>query len=182
MKTKAIEVINYRGYEIECNYDEDCNESPNDWGDDERFLVYDHRQFYVQRKYFEPAEIFERMQSGKKLFPNNEFWFFPVYAYIHSGVALSLARNRYPFTDRWDVSFKGFALIKREKGSWTEDKAYKQAEDLIKSWNQYLSGEVYFYNSEVGSCSGYYGDKGYQQMIKEAKSEIDYHIYNKESI
>lgn len=175
MKEKPFETINYRGFKIECYYDTDY-ESPNDWGDEEQFIVYDHRDFTITRKYFEPQEIFERMQNGFKLFPNDEFWFFPVYAYIHSGVSLSLSRRVYPFNDRWDVSFKGFALIKRQKGTWTEDNAYKAAQGLIETWNEYLSGEVYGYISETGSCWSYYGDEGLNQMIAEAKNEIDHHI------
>lgn len=46
---KPIEVIKYRGHEIEIFYDELC-ESPDDWGNDEVFLVYDHRDFRVKTK------------------------------------------------------------------------------------------------------------------------------------
>ena len=172
-----IETIQYKGHEIEVFSDEDA-ESPNDWGNDEIFLVYDHRDFCVKREGFDPDDIFERMQDGKKTYDG--YWFFPVYAYIHSGVALSLGSNQflpYPFNDRWNVSFKGFALVKRARGAWwNENKAYEAAEGLIKTWNQYLSGEVYGYTSEVGGCCGFYGDKGMAQMIKEAKDEIDLYI------
>jgi len=79
--------------------------------------------------------------------------------------------------DPWDTSMKGFVLVKREKGwSWTEGKAYKQAQSTVETWNTYLSGQVYGYNSEVGGCWGFYGDEGQDEMIKEAKSEIDYHL------
>jgi hypothetical protein len=175
MKEDLRETIKYRGYDIDTYYDTDppC---PDEW-DDEIFLVYDHRDFFVERKGFNPDDIFERMQDNKKTYDG--YWFFPVYAYIHSGVALSLGRTTYPFTCRWDTSFKGFALIKRNKYSWTESKAYKRAEGLIESWNMYLSGDVYGYNSECGSCWGFYGEEGYKQMIEEAKREIDYEIEEK---
>lgn len=169
-----IETIQYKGHDIEVFSDEDV-ESPNDCGDDEIFLVYDHNQFYVKREGFNPTDIFERMQTGKKTYDG--YWFFPVYAYIHSGVALSLGKNYYPFTDRWDVSFRGFVLVKRMKGIWwNKDKAYEAAEGLIETWNQYLSGDVYGYTSEIGGCSGFYGDEGMAQMIEEAKDEIDFYI------
>ena len=83
---------------------------------------------------------------------------FPVFAYIHSGVSLSLGKSEYPFTDPWDVSFKGFALIRQAKGQ-------KMAEGLIESWNAYLSGNVYGYQvvdamgEEMDSCWGFYGDE-----------------------
>jgi hypothetical protein len=170
MNDNLIESIPYKGYEIEVYYD-DSDQSPDEWGDDELFLVYDHRDFCIKRKGFLPRDIFDTekdMYSG--------YYVFPVYAYIHSGVSLSLGRSRYPFNDRWDVSSTGYALVKREKGCWNRDKAYKLAELLIKEWNQYLSGDVYGYCSEIGGCSGFYGEEGKEEMIKEAKSEIDYHI------
>jgi hypothetical protein len=167
-----IETIAYKGYNIEVHQDE-CAESPDVWGNTDCFIVYDHRDFCVERKYYDPNDIFEAYQNGKKLFDG--YYFFPVYAYIHSGVALSLGRTNYPFDCRWDTSFKGFALVKRTKGwSYRREKAYQIALCLIEEWNQYLSGDVYGYNSEVGSCWGFYGDTKY--MISEAKSEIDSHI------
>lgn len=172
--SEIIETIQYKGHKIKVFIDEDT-ESPDNWGNDEIFLVYDHNQFYVKREGFNPTDIFESMQTGKKTYDG--YWFFPVYAYIHSGVSLSLGRNKYPFTDRWDVSFKGFILVKCMKGSWwNQDKAYESAEGLIDEWNQYLGGEVYGYTSEVGGCCGFYGDEGMTQMIEEAKNEIDFYI------
>ena len=169
-----IETIEYKGREIEVFYDFDV-ESPDAWGNDDVFLVYDHRQFYVQRDGFDPDNIFNNMEEGFKLFDG--YWVFPLYAYIHSGVSLSLGRNKYPFTCGFDTSFKGFVLVKRQaKWSYKENQAYKIAESLVETWNIYLSGEVYGYNSDSGSCWGFYGDEGKEQMIAEAKGEIDYDI------
>ena len=104
------ETIKYKGFKIKTYYDEDPM-SPQEMGDDsEVCLVYDHRDFCVRVKGFDPDDIFETFQT-KNIYQG--FWIFPVYAYIHSGVALSLGRSGYPFNDRWDVSFKGFALVKR---------------------------------------------------------------------
>lgn len=178
---ERYEEIDHNGYRIAIECDEYA-ENPDDWGNDEMFLVYDHRDFCVRRKGFDPDDIFERMQEGKKTY--NGYWVFPVYAYIHSGVALSLGRNSYPFTDRWDVSFKGFALVKRMKHQWSEDKAYNLAEGLIKTWNMYLSGEVYGFNvyeldedgeevDSIDSCWGFYGDEGIKQIIDESKCLIN---------
>ena len=35
--------------------------------------------------------------------------------YDHSGIALSLTRDRYPFNDRWDAGQLGFILVDRVK-------------------------------------------------------------------
>lgn len=179
MKENLVETIEYRGYDIDCYYDTD-SESPDDWGNDDVFIVHDHRQFSVKRKGFDPEDIYERMQEGKKLYPHDEYWFFPVYAYIHSGVSLSLGRW-FPGLpqghNEFDVSFKGFMLVQRKKKwSWTEDQAYKVAQSEVNTWNEYLSGDVYGYNSECGSCWSFYGEEGYKRMIEDAKAEIDYEI------
>ena len=170
------ETIIYKGVEIETFYDQDY-ESPDHWGNEEFFLVYDHRDFCVERNGFDPDDIFEAMQENKKLYDG--YFYFPVYAYIHGDVSLSLGNRSYPFTCPWDTSFKGFVLVKREKGTWTASKAQSIAEGLINSWNECLSGEVYGYSSESGSCWGFYGEEGYKQMIEEAKGEIDYDIAKK---
>jgi len=175
--SELIETIEYRGYEIEVCYDTDP-ESPDQWENEDVFIVYDHRQFEVRRKEFDPREIFDYTNKTKRMFYKG-YYVFVLNTYIHSGVSLSLG-NTYPFNDRWDVSTTGYVLVKRTKGwSWTKDKAYKIAESEVEVWNQYLSGEVYGYNSETGGCCGFYGDKGRKQMIEEAKSEIDFDIKNK---
>lgn len=165
-----IETIEYRGYEIEVCYDTDAS-SPDDWGNDESFIVYDHRQFCVRRKGFDARDIFEHTSEVGRMFYDG-YYVFPLYAYIHSGVSLSLGSG----SDKWDTSMSGFVLVKREKGCWSKQKAEKYAEGLVESWNEYLSGEVYGYNSEVGGCWGFYGDEGMKQMIEEAKSEIDHYV------
>ena len=172
------EIINYRGFDIEIIPDSHP-QSPDEWDNEDCFLVYDHRQFSVERKGFDPREIYEaKKESGKKLYDG--YWVFGVDAYIHSGVALSLA-NETNFPDRrWDVSTTGFALVKRVKGwSWTEDNARKIARSIVEEWNDYLSGNVYGYNiEETGdSCWGFYGDYDAKDgCLDEAKSVVDSHI------
>lgn len=172
--SNIIETINYKGILIDTYYDEDY-QTPSDWEDTDNFLVYDHRQFNVGVKGFEPRNIFEQIQETKRFFYDGYF-VFPVYAYIHSGVALSLGRSVYPFNDNWDVSSTGFCLIKRQKGSYSKVEAEKIARSIVDEWNMALSGDVYGYSSEADSCCGFYGREGYKRMVEEAKSEIDYYI------
>ena len=150
--------IDYKGYRIKIRQD-DNYESPNDWDDEDLFLVYDHRQFYVKRKGFEPSRIFDYLHAKSQVDDDNDpegdyqeemdsyaeyndYWIFPVDAYIHSGVHISLANTKdYP-DRRWDVSTSGYILVERE--TWNNfDDAVEAAEGLIKEWNYYLSGEVY---------------------------------------
>ena len=152
------QTIDYKGYRIRIVQDEDY-QSPNDWGNEDLFLVYDHRQFLVERKGFSPSRIYDYMWAKEQVDDNNDsdgdykeemesyseyeaYWIFPVDAYIHSGVHLSLANTRdYP-DRRWDVSTSGYVLAKKECWKDVED-AYKVAESLIEEWNQCLSGEIY---------------------------------------
>lgn len=130
-------------------------ESPDAWGNEDMFLVYDHKRFTVEREGFKPQDIYNYIieydaETSKELRVSdyNNYHIFTLYAYIHSGVSLSLEHQRYGF----DVSSTGFLLIKKdilqqEVGNIEEDltreEAKKYAEGLIETWNTYLSGEVY---------------------------------------
>lgn len=165
----------YKGRTIEIMYDESPM-SPEEWGNEDCFLVYDHRQFSVERKGYDPTDIFAHLEETKKFFYEG-YYVFPVYAYIHSGVALSLGRTSYPFTCNWDTSYRGFALVKRQKGwTYTRTKAEKVAKSIVEEWNQYLGGEVYGYDTGTDSCWGYYGDEGRKEAISQAKACIDFEV------
>jgi hypothetical protein len=168
-------VIKYKGVDIEIFQDTDCSD-PNECGNTDCFLVYDHRQFSTEVDGFKPSRINEHCCENRRFFYDGH-WVFPVYAYIHSGVILSLGKSEYPFTDRWDVSMKGFVLVDRKKGwSYTKKQAEVVAQSVVDEWNMYLSDEVYGYIHEFGECSGFYGDAGKEDMINEAKAEINCEI------
>jgi hypothetical protein len=165
----------YKGHKITIERDEYA-ESPNEWLNDDTFLVYDHRDFFVERKGFNPEHINEQVVANKRMFFEGYF-VFPVYAYIHSGVSLSLHNTGYPFNCRWDTSLRGFVLVKREKRwSYTRKKAQQVAQGQIDTWNKYLSGEVYSYSIEkdgqiTDSCGGFYDSIA--EVLKEARGIVD---------
>lgn len=156
-----MEKIIYEGYRIKIRQD-DSAESPDEWINEDVFLVYDHRDFYVKRDNFNPSDIIkwlnikrildcpvsgdedqeELKEELEEYFDYSAYYIYPVYAYIHSGVSLSLGKSSYPFTCPWDTSMRGFVLVDKTDET-TEEKAYELAEGLINTWNQYLSGEVY---------------------------------------
>lgn len=182
---------------------DDYCESPDTWGDDNVFLVYDHRQFYVKRNGFEPEKIFEYLQLQKKFLQDNfkhiksladfkewteetdeyiqyrklheyynDYFIFPTFAYVHSGVSLSLGSGSYPFNCQFDTSMSGFVLISKEETD-DKNKARELAEGLVKTWNTYLEGDIWSMSIELqtvniandiviniehlDSCGGYYG-------------------------
>jgi hypothetical protein len=151
--------IFYKDYKIKIRYSEP-NESPNDWEDTDIFLVYKHRDFTVERKGFDPRNIHEYLEDCHEQVENHDYddyWIFPVEAYIHSGVSLSLFNGTKQC--RFDSSVTGYILMKKdsigipmqypgypELEGKSEEEVYKFfANNLIETWNQCLSGEVYGY-------------------------------------
>lgn len=128
------EEIYYKGYRILIKPDEFAS-SPDDWLDVGLFLVYNHRSFSVDREGFDPKNIYNNPEEY------SDFYIFPVEAYIHSGVRLSLFSGTK--TCRWDSSLSGYVVA--DKNEFTEDTAVEAAESLIEDWNNYLSGDVYGY-------------------------------------
>jgi hypothetical protein len=138
--------------EIKYRVVEDCSaENPNE---EDCFIVYDHREFTVEKDGFEPERIWEYLQLTKRfkdakledfedcsqeaaeysdyLNLHEEFGaynIYPLYAYIHSGIALSLG-NSYPFDCKWDTSMSGFLITTKD---------YQlDIKRFIETWNDYL--------------------------------------------
>ena len=126
--------LNYKGYLIKIKQDEGY-ESTNDWGNEDIFLVYDHRQFYVERAGFAPQSIYHYLyaknivESGDDVDDNykeelesyseyDNFHIFPVEAYIHSGVRLSLFNGIKQCN--WDSSVSGYLLASKSEFESTE--------------------------------------------------------------
>ncbi len=119
----------------------------------------------------------------------NVLWL-PLYLYDHSGITMSTGS----FASRWDSGQVGFIYITkkkvREMYGWKivtkerKEKLYSYLESDVKTYDQYLTGEVYGYNvEEIGnSCYGYYGDVGIEDAITEAKNDIDYEILRKHKL
>lgn len=153
------EDVYYKGYKIKIRQDEFA-ESPDDWGDENLFLIYDHRDFTVKRDGFSPEDIYDYLSIKNALLkedvfqPKDEleddlkgyfdyesrYWIFLVEAYIHSGVRLSLFSGTKQCI--WDSSVSGYILASKKEFE-LEETARNAAEGLIKTWNQYLSGDVW---------------------------------------
>ena len=110
--------------------------------------------------------------------------------YDHSGITVSTS-NCYPYNDRWDAGIVGFIYVTKktifeECGDITEEnwkeRADKYLEGEMKTYDQYLRGDVYGYKltkivtvqdkcphcgevikeyedeEDIDSCWGFYGD------------------------
>ena len=107
-----------------------------------------------------------------------------LYLYDHSGITISMGSFGCP----WDSGQIGYIYMTKEsieKEGWTPEQAMKYMEGEVEVYDNYLTGEVYRYTiedadgNEVDSCSGWYGDDGKEDMIKECKSIIDHQVEKK---
>ena len=104
-----------------------------------------------------------------KLYHNHVVY--PLFAYVHSGVSLSLGRE-YPFNCPWDSRQIGFVLVRRDVGR--KANRTQAAELCIETWNQYLSGDVYGFvvkdaqGENLDSCCGFYGIEYVREAAREA--------------
>ena len=162
------ETIQYKGKTIKIQQDEDA-ESPSGWGDNSLFIVANHRDFYV------PAPGEKRCSNDPEDYVNaysKTHWMFQLEAYIHSGVVLALS-NTGNFPDRqWDVSQVGWVFCAKKEWRLSK-KAREAALSLVKTWNEYLSGDVWGYvidGDNEDSCWGFYG---YDYCVQEAKGVVD---------
>jgi len=185
---EAIEIINYKGCTIEILRDDNYQDSPDDWGDDNVFLVHYHRDFEIKRDEIITEDDARELYQGNKIPQLKEYHIFKVDAYIHSGISLSLAggfSGRLPQGhERFDVSSVGLVLVSKKEAK-TEKQAEKLAKILIGDWNDCLSGNVYGFitkDKETGetidSCWGFYGYYTDSGIIDEAKGCIDGYIKN----
>lgn len=110
--------------------------------------------------------IRRRLETTSRNFPglkHPDYWVYPVYGYVHSGVALSLT----PFSCPWDSGVAGVVAVKRPSrgGEWRTRKAFlAYLEACIATFNDYLSGDCYGYEvvetdtgTVVDSCWGFIG-------------------------
>lgn len=113
---------------------------------------------------------------------NPDYWFFPVYGYVHSGVVLSLT----PFSCPWDSGMAGYVAVKRPSrgGEWRTRKAFlAYLEAYIETFNDYLAGSCYGYevvetdtDEVVDSCWGFIGfDHEKSGLYEHGKAACDSH-------
>jgi hypothetical protein len=121
-------------------------QTPADMGDDSlMFLVNYHRDFWVINDKILNKDQLASWYLGEKIEQAKTYWIFTLGMYSHSGVCLQLEGCD---TNRWDSSMVGAVLVSKEEWS-TRDKAEKAAECLVQEWNNYLSGNVWGYVTDV---------------------------------
>ena len=154
-------------------HDDSSSISPEDFDHVGKLMTF-HRDCYIQveRKFKRKEEEFKAFLRDNE----NNLIIMPVYAYIHSGVALSLERGG-QFNDPWDSGQIGVIYCTKEEAAENFGKNYSERllkcfKAIIEEWDGYLSGNVYGYTVErngedVDSCWGFIGTP--QEVMKTAK-------------
>lgn len=181
------EQTSYKGHHINIYYDPDP-QSPREWDN--------LGTFYTSHLNYRPEEDFYRHFEREEVFDENrdfldsfkkKYIALKIYLYDHSGLTISSG----PFSCPWDSGLFGMVAVSIEKVKkeygWKKITAarrrkiegYLQRE--IDIYDQYLRGEVYGFqitpednDSDIlGSCWGYFGDNGIEQLKAECRDTID---------
>lgn len=179
--SEAIETLNYRGYEISVEYDDNGINPRDDYNFSNMFLFTRNYTLGDENEY--EASDFNNFNEMEKQIKKdfNVRYISPVYMYSHSGITISTT----PFNDRFDSGKIGFVFVTKEmamKEFGKKPRTKKIAslvEAEIDTYDKYLRGEVYYYvikdenNEVIHDCGGYY-DTNY--ALQDAKHYVDCHI------
>jgi hypothetical protein len=187
-----MEEIQYKDHTIKIIQDDD-SESPREW-DNLGKMVCKHRDYKLGDEQI-PEDYFSD-KLGDTVYLDNlkevQNWIteiygkiaviLPLYLYDHSGISISTSDN-YPYNDRWDSSTIGFIFVtyemlrKEYNKKRVSKRMIREAKRIlmgeVETYDQYLTGDVWGYDTEEDSCWGYYGQ---EDAISEAKQAIDYQI------
>lgn len=180
---EAIEKIEYKGMEISI-YNDDSEDSPRDWDNMGKMICF-HSSYILGDKHTYNSDNYNDLNELKEAIKKEEnaVIMLPLGLYDHSGITMYIGNIH----NRWDGSQVGWIIAKRDDilkeynvkriSKQLLARVETQLRQEVKTYDQYLTGQVYGYSSDAGSCWGFYN---YDDMIKEAKDEIDLYLLNKE--
>lgn len=176
------EKYNYKGHEIQILFDND-SESPRDW-DNIGTMVCFHNRYSLGDKHDLSKEMFNGWEELRRHLIKEEraVVILPLYLYDHSGITM----NTTGFSCPWDSGQVGYIYATREDilknvscggkrlTKALKDKAKEILEAEVKTYNQYLTGDVYGFivdkdTDYEDSCWGFYG-------IEDLKKEVEHSV------
>lgn len=196
--------MKYKGIDIHIRHDEGLN--PRTDFDNGNTMVCFHRRYdlgdkhdYVQEDYKSWDELRDAIIKKEK-----PIAILPLFLYDHSGITMSTT-TEYPYNCQWDSMQVGFIFVNEEgceQMGWSKSWAKKMSEgdnekykgktreqiltdflvSDVKTYDQYLTGEVYLFEiEETGDCvGGFFGDDFEENgLLEHARSEIDYYLKDK---
>ena len=166
------------GYEVRYLTVDDSPDSPSEWRDNGLFLINYHRGFWVENREIISKEDLISWYRGETIPQAKDYHIFVLSALIHSGVWLSLNYSFPEDSGGWDTSHVG-AVLASKKEWQSKQSAYKAAQGLVATWNQYLSGDVYGIvverynkNKQQINDDAAWGFYGYDYAIKALQTDI----------
>lgn len=174
----------YKNYTIKIEQDE-CDESPRDWENLGTMVCFHRRYDLGDKNDFSTPDDFDEWYKANK---QNVLILLPLFLYDHSGISMSTS-CAYPYNDCWDAGQVGWIYVEKEtvRKEWKVKRISPRIKKLalnnllseVKAYDQYLTGDVYFYsienadNDQLDSCGGFYG---YDYCLEAAKEQVDYYV------
>jgi hypothetical protein len=201
-RRKQMEPImkaNKNGYRLEIFQDE-APDSPRNWDNLGKMICFGKHGLGDEHDYRDPFEFFLSLaeeilgdaDEAEKRFNSSdwqeiaefvensgEYIMLPLYLYDHSGLTM----QTYPYPCPWDSGLAGWIYVDRSRlpeEQMTAEQATKYLQGEVKTYNQYLTGDVYGYvleqpetcpyckhveNVHVDSCWGLFGLDGLKEQI-----------------
>lgn len=183
--------IDYKGFTIKIEADE-YPENPREW-DNLGTMVCFHGRYELGDKTDYREEDQNSWQELKaRLVKDGAAIVLPLYLYDHSGLRIKVGSFNGLLPQghaEFDSGQVGFIFITAEKireeysvkriTAATLKKVAGYLENEVKTYDQYLSGDVYSYSIEdadgetVDSCGGYFG---YDEAEQAAREAVDYEV------
>lgn len=188
------ETIEYKGGEISIQYYEFPLHPRVDWDNlgtmvcfHGRYNLGDENHGYNQEDYNSWEELFNAIDKRE-----DALMILPLYLYDHSVISIKVGSwlGKAPHA-QWDSGQVGFIFISKEKvrkefavkriSKKLSNKIYNYLEGEVETYDQYLRGEVYAYQTFdedgeiIDSCGGYFGNPKESGLMEDAMSDIDNH-------
>jgi len=181
----AIDTLTEAGLRIEIDHDPDAG-TPRDWTNGCDLIMWGRRWNFPNDAGLAIGDFAGWPQIEAHLLNEGiALYSQPVWAYEHSGLALSTGARTYPFDCPWDSAQCGVAYVTAENWQecqgteWTgsdEDKA--MAAQMIAGdvavYSHYVNGDTFAYSivddegNMLDSCGGYYGWDDVESAAREA--------------
>jgi len=175
-----MEEIMFRGKVIKVDQDDDM-ESPREWDNLGNMICWHRRYSLGDEHSFDSPEDFAEQMKEKDIALK-----FPLYLYDHSGISIS-AEPFHCQHARWDSGQVGWLYVTKQeiRKEYSVKRISKKVLKLVEkvmlqeveTYDDYLRGNVYGFDTGTDSCWGFYGsDFEKSGLLSEARSFIDYEI------
>jgi len=153
-------------FAIKIHY-EDCPASPRNWDNLGKMVCF-HKRYDLGDKhnFADPEALGEFLSKNKE-----SLIVLPLYLYDHSGITIATT----PFHCPWDSGQIGYIYAKQDSENLSEEKIKEILINEVKTYDQYLRGEVFNFevleNDQIMHAAfGYYQK---EDCINEAISSFD---------